>query len=262
MKYILGTIRVALIFVIILLGILLLAAMYPFAGRRAAHRIFMAIRWALLWAVGVRVHGPKFKNIGPGIIMANHRSYLDVLFIPTSELFTIVGKKEVKSWPFIGWAARALGVIWVKRESKESRTQTRQDILDAVEEGQTVVLFPEGTSGEGPLLLPLKPAMFYESAQRGFNIYQWSLHFDSAKTGFPPGVSFIKHLWAVCSEWRINAYIDVREEPLHMKDGDALIQEASNWWNDSLLKSATKNPARDSGYWPDTRDFSIAARLS
>jgi len=262
MKYILGTIRVALIFVIILLGILLLAAMYPFAGRRAAHRIFMAIRWALLWAVGVRVHGPKFKNIGPGIIMANHRSYLDVLFIPTSELFTIVGKKEVKSWPLIGWAAQALGVIWVKRESKESRTQTRQDILDAVEEGQTVVLFPEGTSGEGPLLLPLKPAMFYESAQRGFNIYQWSLHFDSAKTGFPPGVSFIKHLWAVCSEWRINAYIDVREEPLHMKDGDALIQEASNWWNDSLLKSATKNPARHSGYWPDTRDFSIAARLS
>lgn len=262
MIYILGTIRVALIFSIILIGILLLAAMYPFAGRRAAHRIFMAIRWALLWAVGVRVHGPKFKNIGPGIIMANHRSYLDVLFIPTSELFTIVGKKEVKSWPLIGWAAQALGVIWVKRESKESRTQTRQDILDAVEEGQTVVLFPEGTSGEGPLLLPLKPAMFYESAQRGFNIYQWSLHFDSAKTGFPPGVSFIKHLWAVCSEWRINAYIDVREEPLYMKDGEALIQEASNWWNDSLLKSATKNPARDSGYWPDSRDFSIAARLS
>src|SRR5210317_2482531 len=262
MKNILGFIRVCGVFSIIFIGVFSLAAMYPFAGRRAAHRIFMAIRWALLWAVGVRVHGPKFKNIGPGIILANHRSYLDVLFIPTSELFTIVGKKEVKSWPFIGWAAQALGVIWVKRESKESRTQTRQDILDAVEEGQTVVLFPEGTSGEGPLLLPLKPAMFYESAQRGFNIYQWSLHFDSAKTGFPPGVSFIKHLWAVCSEWRINAYIDVREEPLHMKDGDALIQEASNWWNDSLLKSATKNPARDSGYWPDTRDFSIAARLS
>src|SRR5210317_1103056 len=223
MKYVLGTLRVALIFAIILSGILLLAAMYPFAGRRAAHRIFMAIRWALLWAVGVRIHGPKFNEIGPGIIMANHRSYLDVLFIPTSELFTIVGKAEVKSWPFIGWAAQALGVLWVKRESKESRTKTRESIISAIKGGQTVVLFPEGTSWEGPQMLPLKPGMFYESAKHGFNIYQWSLHFDSAKTGFPIGINFIKHLWAVCSEWRINAYIDVREEPLHMKDGDALI---------------------------------------
>ncbi|CAI8164330.1 MAG: Uncharacterised protein [Flavobacteriales bacterium UBA4585] len=253
MKSILGFIRVCGVFSVILIGVLSLAFLYPFAGRRVAHRLFIALRWVLLWVVGVKVSGPRFDNIGPGILMANHRSYLDVLFVPTSALFTIVGKAEVKSWPLIGWAARALGVLWVKRESKESRTKTREGIIEAIKGGQTVVLFPEGTSWEGPQMLPLKPGMFYESAKHGFNIYQWSLHFDSAKTGFPIGINFLSHLWAVCSEPKINAYVDVRPVPISNPDGEALIADAQEWWKNSLAGLNEAYPARDSGYWPDER---------
>lgn len=253
MKSVLGFIRVCGVFTIILLGVLSLAVLYPFAGRRIAHRVFMALRWVLLWIVGVKVSGPRFDKIGPGILMANHRSYLDVLFVPTSDLFTIVGKAEVKSWPLIGWAAKALGVLWVKRESKVSRTKTRDNIIAAIKDGQTVVLFPEGTSWEGPQMLPLKPAMFYESAKHGFDIYQWSLHFDSAKTGFPIGINFISHLWAVCCETKINAYVDVRAVPISHTDGDVLIADAQEWWKQSLLGLSEAYPARDCGYWPDDR---------
>ena len=111
MRYILGFIRVIGVLIIILLGVLSLAFTFPFGGRIIAHNIFMSIRWALLWIVGVKVNGSKFDEIGPGILMANHRSYLDVLFVPTSDLFTIVGKVEVRSWPLIGWATRALDPI-------------------------------------------------------------------------------------------------------------------------------------------------------
>jgi 1-acyl-sn-glycerol-3-phosphate acyltransferase len=253
MKSVLGFIRVCGVFTTILLGVISLAILYPFAGRRNAHRVFMALRWVLLWIVGVKVRGPRFDKIGPGILMANHRSYLDVLFVPTSDLFTIVGKAEVKSWPLIGWAAKALGVLWVKRESKESRTKTRDNIIAAIKGGQTVVLFPEGTSWEGPQMLPLKPAMFYESAKHGFDIYQWSLHFDSAKTGFPIGINFISHLWAVCCETKINAYVDVRAVPITHTDGDVLIADAQEWWKQSLLGLSEAHPARDCGYWPDDR---------
>ena len=262
MRYALGIIRLLGILVVILLRIFSLSLTFPFGGRTIAHKIFMSIRWALLWIVGVKVHGQKFNRIGPGILMANHRSYLDVLFVPTSELFTIVGKVEVRSWPLIGWAARTMDPIWVKRENKASRTQTRQDIVKAIKEGKTIVLFPEGTSGEGPLLLPLKPAMFYEAARHGFGIYQWSIHFDSAKTAYPPGIGFINHLWAVCSEPKINAYVTVRQEPLQMNDGDALIAEASRWWDMELRRTSAVHPARHIGYWPDEREYSIATRLT
>ena len=102
-------------------------------------------------------------------------------------------------------------------------------------------------------MLPLKPGMFYESAKHGFNIYQWSLHFDSAKTGFPIGINFLSHLWAVCSEPKINAYVDVRPVPISNPDGEALIADAQEWWKNSLAGLNEAYPARDSGYWPDER---------
>jgi 1-acyl-sn-glycerol-3-phosphate acyltransferase len=262
MRYILGIIRIILVFTTIFWGVLLLACLFPFGGRKQAHALFMSIRWVLLWIVGVKVHGPKFENIGPGIIMANHRSYLDVLFVPTSKMFSIVGKAEVKNWPFIGWAAQAMGVIWVKRESSASRAQTRYDIIHAIEKGHRVVLFPEGTSWEGPLLLPIKPAMFYESARRGFDIYQWSIHFDTAKTGYPRGINFFAHLWAVCSEPKINAYVSVRKEPLRMKDGEEMLAEAKRWWLETLTVMSEEHPARHSGYWPDARREALLTKKS
>jgi hypothetical protein len=102
-------------------------------------------------------------------------------------------------------------------------------------------------------MLPVKPGMFYESAKHGFNIYQWSLHFDSAKTGFPIGINFLSHLWAVCSEPKINAYVDVRKVPISNEDGEALIADAQAWWRNSLAGLNEAHPARDSGYWPDAR---------
>ena len=245
--------RIILIFIILFLGISVLAVLMPFATRETAHAIFMLLKGSLLRAIGVKVHGPKMEGIGPGLIMANHRSYLDVLFIPTSELFTIVGKIEVRSWPVFGFAGRALGVLWVNRESKESRSQTRESIVNAIHSGQKVVIFPEGTSWEGPLLLPLKPGMFHESAKHNFNIYQWSLHFDNAITGYPPGVSFLKHLWSICKETSINAYVDVREVPVASSSASELLEDCSAWWNESLTKLSEKHPARNSGYWPDAR---------
>ncbi len=245
--------RIILIFIILLLGISILAVLMPFATRETAHAIFMLLKGSLLRAIGVKVHGPKMEGIGPGLIMANHRSYLDVLFIPTSELFTIVGKIEVRSWPVFGFAGRALGVLWGNRESKESRSQTRESIVNAIHSGQKVVIFPEGTSWEGPLLLPLKPGMFHESAKHNFNIYQWSLHFDNAITGYPPGVSFLKHLWFICKETSINAYVDVREVPVASSSASELLEDCSAWWNESLTKLSEKHPARNSGYWPDAR---------
>ena len=245
--------RIILIFIILFFGISVLAVLMPFAARKKAHAIFMLLKGSLLRAIGVKVHGPKMEDIGPGLIMANHRSYLDVLFIPTSELFTIVGKIEVRSWPVIGFASRALGVLWVNRESKESRSQTRESIVNAIHSGQKVVIFPEGTSWEGPLLLPLKPGMFHESAKHNFNIYQWSLHFDNAITGYPPGVSFLNHLWSICKETSINAYVDVREVPVASSSASELLEDCSAWWNESLTKLSEKHPAKNAGYWPDAR---------
>ena len=102
---------------IIGIGVLVLTA--PISNPRWSHKIYMKFKGLVLWVIGIKVHGEPFERIGPGLIIANHRSYLDVLFIPTEEYFTIVGKVEVRSWPLIGWAGRALGTIWVKEKARK-----------------------------------------------------------------------------------------------------------------------------------------------
>ena len=67
MKNILGFIRVCGVFTTIFIGVFSLALLYPVAGRKIAHRLFMALRWVLLWFVGVKVSGPRLDSIGPGI---------------------------------------------------------------------------------------------------------------------------------------------------------------------------------------------------
>ena len=243
------------VFLVLIIGIGVLVLTAPISNPRWSHKIYMKFKGLVLWVIGIKVHGEPFERIGPGLIIANHRSYLDVLFIPTEEYFTIVGKVEVRSWPLIGWAGRALGTIWVKRESKESRSQTKEAITGAIKRGSTVVLFPEGTSWEGPLLLPIRPGMFFEAAEQGFDLYQWSLHFDNAKTGFPPGIPFTKHLWEVCKLGGVNAYTEVRRQPISGTDGQLLCEDAINWWNTSLTQLNNSYPAADTGFWPDKRTF-------
>merc|ERR1739838_796738 len=102
-------------------------------------------------------------------------------------------------------------------------------------------------------MLALKPGMFYERAKHVFNSYQWSLHFDSAKTGFPVGVKFLSHLWAICCEPKINAYVDIRAVPISHTDSGALIADAQEWRKNRLAGLSDAYPARHSGYWPDHR---------
>lgn len=253
MRNLVAFFRVSGVLVVLIAGIVALVCTGPFATRRTSHKIYMRFKGVLLRVVGIRVHGDKFDGIGPGLIVANHRSYLDVLFIPTEEFFTIVGKIEVRSWPLIGWAGRALGTIWVKRESKESRSKTKEIISKAVKNGNTVVLFPEGTSWEGPLLLPVRPGMFYEAAQNGFKLYQWSLHFDDATAGFPPKVPFSRHLWELCKRKNVNCYTEVRQVPISNTDGTELLNDAIRWWNDTLRVLNEKYPMKNVGFWPDQR---------
>ena len=254
MRKVRAVLKIICILVILIGGISFLLFSSPFTNRRLSHRIFIKFKALLLSVLSIKVHGEKFEKIGPGLIIANHRSYLDVLCIPTNHFFTIVGKVEIRSWPLIGWAGKVLGVIWVKRESKSSRSQTKQIITEAVKRGDTIVLFPEGTSSEGPLLMPVHPGMFLEAAKHGFRLYQWSLHFDNAKIAYPPGISFLKHLWETCQLNRVNVYIEVRQAPLKGIDGIALCNEAILWWDKSLKSLNEKFPVADIGYWPDYRE--------
>jgi 1-acyl-sn-glycerol-3-phosphate acyltransferase len=62
---------------------------------------------------------------GSGLIIANHRSYFDPVIVSHVNAFP-VGKKEVASWPLIGYLCKISGVVFVDRKCQDSRQNQRK----------------------------------------------------------------------------------------------------------------------------------------
>ncbi|MCB0736956.1 MAG: 1-acyl-sn-glycerol-3-phosphate acyltransferase [Bacteroidetes bacterium] len=129
----------------------------------------------------------------PGILMGNHRSYIDIALTPSKIPFVIVAKRQVRSWPIIGWGGRAIGTIWVQRESKESRHETRESIKDRLSKGGSVLIYPEGTTFKGPGILDLKPKMFETCAENGFPIHPFALEYKDRDFAWIDDDLFMPH---------------------------------------------------------------------
>lgn len=101
--------------------------------------------------------GPRMT--GPGAVVANHVSWLDIFVLNSRKNVYFVAKSEVAGWPGIGWLARATGTVFIRRDPREARAQTRvfeQRLLA----GHRLLFFPEGTSTDGLRVLPFKTTLF------------------------------------------------------------------------------------------------------
>lgn len=96
---------------------------------------------------------------GPGFLVANHLSYLDILVLAAVAPCVFVAKREVRGWPLFGWFARTAGTVFVDRERRTDAGRTVAAMRALAGQGVTVVLFPEGTSSDGREVLPFKSAL-------------------------------------------------------------------------------------------------------
>ncbi|XP_047983186.1 lysophospholipid acyltransferase LPEAT2 [Salvia hispanica] len=104
---------------------------------------------------------PAPREIAP-IVVSNHVSYIDPIFF-FYELFpTIVSADSHDSMPFVGTIIRAMQVIYVDRFSKSSRKHAVNEIKRKASCNQfpRVLLFPEGTTSNGKVLLSFQIGAF------------------------------------------------------------------------------------------------------
>ncbi len=107
--------------------------------------------------MGYRVEGEPMR--GPGAVVANHSSWLDIFALNARKRIYFVAKSEVAAWPGIGWLARATGTVFIKRDKREATSQIAV-FRDRLSAGHKLLFFPEGTSTDGLQVLPFKPTLF------------------------------------------------------------------------------------------------------
>jgi 1-acyl-sn-glycerol-3-phosphate acyltransferase len=117
------------------------------------------IQW---WsAKTLRILGIELKVQGTALatghlLVANHVSWLDIAgvhaVLPQARF---VSKADVKHWPLVGALVEGVGTLFIERTSKRDALRVVHQTAAALQAGDCVAVFPEGTTGAGPELLPL-----------------------------------------------------------------------------------------------------------
>lgn len=114
-------------------------------------------RVLVILGIGHVVEGAPMQ--GPGAVVANHSSWLDIFALNAVGRVTFVSKAEVAGWPGIGALARLTGTVFITRDPRAARAHTGL-LHERLTAGQRIVFFPEGTSTDGMRLRPFKSTLF------------------------------------------------------------------------------------------------------
>lgn len=92
--------------------------------------------------ISYRGHFPK----PPYIVVSNHSSYLDTVFMYSvvPDYFLFIGKGELLKWPLFGLFFRKQDIP-VMRESKRHSYDAYQKASEAIQRGESIAMYPEGT---------------------------------------------------------------------------------------------------------------------
>ncbi len=129
--------------------------------------------WAevLLRIMGARVHrapGDLLAARGPRLIVANHRSALDIGIMLSCFGGSLVSRADLATWPLLGLAAKKAQTIFVDQGSRHSGLHAIKQIREQLRRGRTVCVFPEGTTFAGDEIRPFARGVF--SAARGLDV--------------------------------------------------------------------------------------------
>lgn len=159
-------------------------------------------RWATallrLFRVELAIRGsvppPTRKGDRGRLIVANHRSAIDIGVMLATFGGRLVSRADLSGWPVIGAGAKMAGTIFVDRSDARSGMITMRLMEKHLKEGDTVSLFPEGTTFLGDEVRPFHGGAFIAAARASAEILPVGLAYPEKSDAAFVGESFMSHL--------------------------------------------------------------------
>jgi 1-acyl-sn-glycerol-3-phosphate acyltransferase len=170
-----------------------------------------------------------------GLIIANHRSYFDPIVIVSHVNAFPVGKKEVASWPLIGYLCKISGVVFVDRKCQDSRQKTSENIKEIINSGNSVINFPEGTTDTLPTTVNFNYGSFKTATQIKAAIIPVAIDYKVVSDAFVNDDTFIPHFLKCfgkpTTEIKITYFA-----PLYSEDADFLLKTSKDIIDKELIR--------------------------
>ncbi|NUS39472.1 MAG: 1-acyl-sn-glycerol-3-phosphate acyltransferase [Lysobacter sp.] len=143
--------------------------------------------WApgLLGGAGARLRIEGVERVDwsrPCVLVANHQSIIDAcaLFRAVPAPLRFVLKQEMAKVPFVGWYARAMGMVFIERGAARSAPQRLRDAVALVRGGAVLCAFPEGTRSRDGSVGPFKGGVLQVAIEAGVPVVPVALQGSGA----------------------------------------------------------------------------------
>lgn len=205
----------------------LATVLFMFPSLDAHTRRVRIRRWSRrllhLLGIDIRMAGTLGSGRGSVLVVANHISWLDIFVLHAVGPVRFIAKAEIARWPVVGRLVRGVGTLFIERARRHDTHRVNQEIARALEAGDIVAVFPEGTTTDGARLLPFKGALLQAIVDAGGDVRPVAIRYRtpdgraSVAPAYVDDVSFLGSFWRICGE-RALVVETIALDPLAARD--------------------------------------------
>jgi len=171
------------------------------AGRQAR------IAWwssKMLRALGLRLVVQGAFRPGAKLVVANHVSWLDIMAVhAVCPEARFVSKADVQHWPLVNRLVDSAGTLYLEREKRRDALRVVHRMAEALAAGDTVAVFPEGTTSDGRGLLPFHANLLQAAIATATPVQPVALRYADARHAVSPAAEFVGDTTLAQSLWRL-----------------------------------------------------------
>jgi 1-acyl-sn-glycerol-3-phosphate acyltransferase len=175
----------------------ILKAVFPRAtpARRRAILRWWSAKLLRIVGVATRVEGePPGESEAGAMIAANHVSWLDIFAISGVRPTRFIAKSEIRDWPLAGWIVERAGTIFIRRDRRRDTARINDLVHAALEQGDRVGLFPEGTTTEGDQLLKFHTSLFEPAVANRAHVHPCAIRYEHADGTLCRAIAYVGEL--------------------------------------------------------------------
>lgn len=187
----------------VLHGALQCAVLFPFLDAAGCRQ--RVCRWSRgmlrAFAIELRPSGPVGR--APVLLLANHVSWLDILALNAVAPVRFVAKSDLRAWPVLGFMVACGGTLFIERDRKRDALRVVHRIAEALGHGDVVAVFPEGTTGTGPVLLPFHANLLQAAVATDAALQAVALRYADQSGAFSACAAYVGEMSLLQSVWRV-----------------------------------------------------------
>ena len=171
-----------------LLGVILATIALPLANKQ--HKAKLIQWWCkhLLAAFNLRVisygNVPEPNTqLNNAMFVANHISWTDIHALNSIVAIRFIAKSEIRNWPIFGYLVSRANTLFIDRSKKKDAKRTIDIALKSLQDGDTLCLFPEGTTTDGTLMQPFKSSLLQAAIEAQSTIWPVAIHYPHPNGG-------------------------------------------------------------------------------